>query len=122
MNYKIILHTLGWVLNIEAGCMILPLICSLIYSDGCVLNFISCILICLITGLLLTLRSPKNKTMYAKEGFIIVSLSWVLISIFGALPFIFSGNYPKSYEYYTKNLESFQVLSITKSSTIVEFL
>lgn len=94
MNYKIILHTLGWVLNIEAGCMILPLICSLIYSDGCVLNFISCILICLITGLLLTLRSPKNKTMYAKEGFIIVSLSWILISIFGALPFIFSGYIP----------------------------
>ena len=95
MNYKIILHTLGWVLNIEAGCLFLPLICSILYADGCIPVFITCIAICLLAGLLLTFRTPKNRTMYAKEGFIIVALSWVLISIFGALPFIFSGYIPR---------------------------
>lgn len=94
MNYKIILNTLGWVLNIEAGCMLLPLICSIIYSDNCTLVFGGSLAICLFVGLLLTLLPHKNKTMYAKEGFIIVALSWVLISIFGALPFVFSGYIP----------------------------
>lgn len=94
MNYRIIFYTLGWVLNIEAGCMLLPLICSFIYADDCLLIFGCCIAICLFAGLLLTLRQPKNKTMYAKEGFIIVALSWILISIFGALPFVFSGCIP----------------------------
>jgi len=94
MNYKIILHTLGWVLNIEAGCLFLPLICSVLYADGCIPVFSGCIALCLFAGLILTIRTPKNKTMYAKEGFIIVALSWVLISIFGALPFIFSGYIP----------------------------
>lgn len=95
MNYRIIRNTLGWVLNIEAGCMLLPLICSVLYSDGCTLIFACCTAICLFAGLLLTLRAPKNKTMYAKEGFIIVALSWVLISLFGSLPFIFSGYIPR---------------------------
>ena len=96
MNYKTILSTLGGVLKIEAGCMILPLICSLIYNDGQALVFLSCILLCLLSGICLNLFRPKNKNLYAKEGFIIVALSWILISIYGALPFIFSG-YIKSF-------------------------
>lgn len=92
MNYRIILHTLGWVLNIEAGCMLLPLICAFLYAEDTVSVFAVCIAACLFAGLLLTMRPPKNKTMYAKEGFTIVALSWILISIFGALPFILSGS------------------------------
>lgn len=92
MNYRIILHTLGWVLNIEAGCMLLPLICAFLYAEDTVTVFAVCIAACLFAGLLLTMRPPKNKTMYAKEGFTIVALSWILISIFGALPFILSGS------------------------------
>lgn len=92
MNYKVILHTLGWVLNIEGIAMILPLICSLCYSEWNMAKiFLICIAICLLVGLPLTIKPLNKKTMHAKEGFICVGLSWILLSIFGSLPFIFSG-------------------------------
>ncbi len=95
MNFKVILHTLGWVLNIEAGAMLLPLICSLIYSENkMAVIFIICIGICALCGNLLRIGTSKNKTMYAKEGFVIVGLSWIILSIFGALPFFLSGYIP----------------------------
>ncbi|MBQ7039428.1 MAG: TrkH family potassium uptake protein, partial [Clostridia bacterium] len=78
MNYQMIRYTLGWVLNIESLCMLLPLVCSLIYNDGCTLVFSACILLCFIIGTLLVCFRPKNKAVYAKEGFIIVALSWII--------------------------------------------
>ena len=94
MNYRMIAHTLGWVLNIEAACMLLPLICAWIYKESCVLAFLICILICAFLGGLLVFKAPKNRTMYSKEGFIIVALSWITMSIFGSLPFFISGYIP----------------------------
>lgn len=90
MNYKRILHTLGLVLCFEAACMLLPLICAIIYKEKCILTFLQTIGLCLAAGvLLLSIRSEK-KDIFAREGFIIVALSWVLMSVFGALPFLFS--------------------------------
>jgi len=92
MNYRVILHTLGWVLNIEAAAMCLPLVCSLLYGETSMAKiFLVCIALCLVIGISLTVKPLKKKSMYAKEGFICVALSWIILSIFGALPFIFSG-------------------------------
>lgn len=92
MNYKIITYTLGWVLKIEGFCLMLPLICGLLYREQGLQPFIISIVLCFGVGALLTIKSPKKKTMYAKEGFVIVALSWIVMSIFGALPFYLSGH------------------------------
>ncbi len=94
MNYKVIMHTLGWVLNFEAICMVLPLICSLCYGEECAITFAICIALCFAIGTTLTRIMPKNRDMYAKEGFMTVGLSWIFMSIFGALPFVLSGSIP----------------------------
>ncbi len=94
MNYRIILYTLGWVLNIEALAMCLPLVCALIYGESEVCTFLISIAVCLVFGLPFTVRQPKNKSMYAREGFTSVALSWIVMSIFGALPFVISGSIP----------------------------
>lgn len=94
MNYSVIRYTLGWVLNIEAACLALPLLCSLIYGERCAAVFLLCALICLAVGVSLVVRKPKNKLMYAKEGYITVALSWITMSLFGALPFTISGCIP----------------------------
>ncbi len=95
MNYKMILNILGWVLKIEAFCMILPLVCAICYGETAEMYvFILCALLCLIFGTLISPRRPKNRVMYAREGFVAVALSWVLLSIFGALPFVFSKSIP----------------------------
>lgn len=107
MNYKMIRYTLGWVLNIEALCMILPLITSFIFNDGCVLVFACTIVLCTIIGILLRMKTPTFKDVYAKEGFIIVALSWIVISIFGALPFWISGHIPKYYDALFETISGF---------------
>lgn len=94
MNYKIILHTLGWVLNIEAAAMLLPLICAVAFGEPYVALFAFCIALCLLFGLPLTIKKPPKKSMYAREGFITVALSWIVLSIFGAFPFFISGFIP----------------------------
>lgn len=94
MNYRIILHTLGWVLNIEAVTMLLPLLCSVLYGESCSVDFAVCIILCAVLGIALTIKSPGKKAMYAKEGFVGVALSWIFLSVFGALPFFISGYIP----------------------------
>ncbi len=95
MNYKIIRHILASVLKIEALSMVLSLICSCIYKETEVINiWIISILICLAAGFLLSHRAPENKAMFAREGSVAVALSWIMMSIFGAMPFYLSGYIP----------------------------
>ena len=98
MNYRMIFYTLGWVLNIEAAAMLLPAACAIIYGDSGFMAFSLSILICLLLGVPLTFQAPKNKTMYAREGFVTVALSWIVLSIFGAFPFIISGAIPSFFD------------------------
>ena len=95
MNYKMIIYILGWVLKIEAASMLIPLICAVCYSENPeIYVWLVCILICALTGVLCSIRQPANKTVYAREGFVSVALSWIFMSLFGALPFIISGHIP----------------------------
>ena len=95
MNYRNILYTLGWVLNIEAACLALPAICAVCYGEIFYLKYIAITIgLSLLFGIALTCRAPENKAMYAKEGFVTVALSWITMSIFGSLPFFLSGAIP----------------------------
>lgn len=95
MNYGMIRYTLGCVLNIEAAAMLLPAVCAVCYRDkSSLMVFLLCVAICLGVGFLLTIKKPKDKTMYSKEGFVAVALSWIALSVFGALPFVISGYIP----------------------------
>ncbi len=95
MNYSVISYILGWVLKIEAGCMMLPLICAFCYGEDEIIPVLLLgIALCLVFGTFLSFRSPKNKSMYAKEGYVTVALCWIVMSIFGAVPFFASGHIP----------------------------
>ena len=118
MNYRIILNTLGWVLNIEAAAMLLPLICAIIYGESCAATFLICIAICLILGIALTVKAPKNKAMYAREGFLCVSLSWIVLSIFGALPFFLSGYIPSYINAFFETVSGFTTTGASILSNI----
>ncbi|MBQ9757770.1 MAG: TrkH family potassium uptake protein [Clostridia bacterium] len=94
MNYKMISYVLGCVLNIEAAAMVLPFLCAVLYDESAKWVFLLCAALCMVVGVPLVLARPKNKTMFAKEGFVAVALSWITMSIFGALPFVVSGCIP----------------------------
>lgn len=93
MNYRMIWQIIGKVLLIEASLMILPLVAALWYGESA-LPFIASMAACVAVGVLLT-RIPRSRDeIFAREGFAIVGLSWVVISLFGALPFVISGDIP----------------------------
>ncbi len=91
MNYRMIKHTLAWVLLFEAGFFIVPIVTAIIYKETAVYAFLMSAVICVAVAGLMFIGKPKNRVLYAREGYVIVSLCWVLLSLFGALPFILSG-------------------------------
>jgi len=94
MNYKMIKNILGWILIFEAGFMLVPLITAVVYKEKAFFSFLITIGICLMIGTLLSIKRPENTTLYSREGFVIVSLSWIVLSIFGSIPFVLSGAIP----------------------------
>ncbi len=91
MNYRMIKYTLAWVLLFEAGFFIVPMITALVYRETAFWSFMLSALICAAVAGAMLIRKPKSRELYAKEGFVIVSLCWVLMSAFGALPFMLTG-------------------------------
>ncbi len=94
MNLKIVFYYMGWVLNIEAILMLLPCITSLIYGDGILPYFLIVMAICVVLGWIMAHDKPENTVFYAREGFLTTALTWVSLSIMGALPFWFSRQIP----------------------------
>lgn len=94
MNYSIIIYVLGWILNFEAAFMLLPCIVAAVYKEKAGYAYLIVALICLVLGLVITRKKPKNTSFYAKEGFVTVGLSWIVLSIMGAIPFVISKDIP----------------------------
>lgn len=94
MNRSMILYILGWVLEIEAILMLLPCLVAVIYQEKAGFSFLIVIVLCTAAGLLLNHKKPKSMVFYLKEGCIATALSWIVMSLFGCLPFVISGAIP----------------------------
>ncbi len=94
MNRKIIFSILGKILILEAILMIPSLVVSFLYKESCAEAFAISGIITGIAGLLFKSFKPENTRMTPKDGFVVVGLAWVLLSVFGALPFVISGSIP----------------------------
>lgn len=119
MNFSMIIYLLGWILNFEALFLVIPTITAIIYGESEVISFLITIGICLLFGLLITfLKKPRKKTIYAREGFVIVALSWTVLSIFGALPFFFSGCIPSFIDAVFETVSGFTTTGATILSDV----
>lgn len=94
MNYRIIAYIVGWVFNLQAIFMVLPILTAVIYGEKDIFAFFAAIVVCLVLGLPLTRKKPSNKVFYIKDGCVAVALSWIVLSITGAIPFVLSGAIP----------------------------
>ncbi len=94
MNYRMIKYTLGWLLLFEAAFFLVPIITGIVYWEKATLAFLWALLCAGGAGALLVMRKPKTTKLYSREGFVIVGLSWIVLSLFGALPFVFAGVVP----------------------------
>lgn len=98
MNYSMITYIVGWILSVEAALMTPSVIVSIIYGEKSGWALVVTILLCLLLGLPMIRKQPANKVLYAREGAVIVALSWIVMSFMGALPFFFSREIPSLVE------------------------
>ena len=117
MNYKLLGRILGKIMILESILMLAPLIVSIIYKeyskntvvakalvDGklvefyggarYILAFAIPIVVLLTIGILLQFPKLKRKSLYQKEGFALVATVWIIMALFGALPFVINGDIP----------------------------
>ncbi len=94
MNYGMIVYMLGWICLFEAMFMALPLMVAVIYQEPSGWAYLMVLVLCAVLGLLLTRRKVKNRKIYGRDGLVIVAFCWIVLSIFGAAPFVISGDIP----------------------------
>ena len=94
MNYSIVLYILGCDLKFESAFLVLPALVGLIYREHASVSYLAVAVLCLILGVLLTHKKPRSTNLYTREGFVAVALSWIIMSIFGAIPFVLTGDIP----------------------------
>lgn len=115
MNKKAILYIIGWVLIIEGAAMQLPTIVGLIYGESQFRYFIYVGLSMALLGALIIFKRPKNLTMYKKEGFASTAISWLVLSLCGAIPLCISGTIPSYLDAFFETASGFT----TTGSTIL---
>lgn len=98
MNRKMVFYMIGKIVLAEAAMLLLPLVVALLYKET-PLPFLITIGIALVLGIALSLIfKPKNRVIYAKEGFVIVAFAWIALSLIGCIPFVLSGALPNFFD------------------------
>lgn len=106
MNYKAVFAMISRILLVEALLMILPLVVALIYGESITCFLIPIILLFFIGGAGVCLLHTDDK-IYSREGFVIVALSWILMSVAGCLPFMISGYIPSFADAFFETVSGF---------------
>ena len=94
MNKRLILYVLGMILAVLAALMTLPLLVAALCHEREGAGFLWSIGLSLLLGVPMLLQRPRDRALYAREGYVAVALSWVVISLAGAVPFTVSGVIP----------------------------
>ena len=95
MNYRMILSLLGDVLLVIGAFLLLPCIVAVIYGEPELWTLLATAAGSgLLGGLFILLRPKRRRELHARDGFVMVALSWILISLIGAVPFTVSGAIP----------------------------
>ena len=106
MNTRMIGFLLGRILMVEAGLLALPLLTALLYGEP-LMPWLATMLVLAAIGGVLSLRKPERTALYAKDGFAAVALVWLLMSAFGALPFVLSGDIPNYIDAFFETVSGF---------------
>lgn len=119
MNYKKLGKILGKIMVVESILMLAPLAVSIIYKEPIknIIAFIVPILALLLVGFLLQIPKPQRNTLYQKEGFALTALVWLVMTLFGAFPFVINGDIPN---YIDACFEMMSGFTTTGSSVITD--
>ncbi len=119
MNYKKLGKILGKIMILEGVLMLAPLLVSILYKEDAKykIAFIVPIIALAVIGALLQLPKPKREGLYQKEGFALTAMVWIIMTLFGAIPFVISGDVP---DYIDACFEIMSGFSTTGASIITD--
>ena len=117
MNVKMIVYTLGKVLQVVGLLLLIPLLVALYYRESCAWALAATAAGMIAAGVGMAWRKPENRMIYAREGFLIVALAWIGISLTGALPFWLSREIPSFVDAFFEAVSGF---TTTGSSILVD--
>ena len=95
MNGRMIINILGHVVKIEGILMLPSFLIGLIYGEQQGWIFLTTAAVCLLVGSLMSFKAPKDTHFYLKDGCVATALCWIVLSIFGAIPFVLTGEIPR---------------------------
>ncbi|NLL38354.1 MAG: TrkH family potassium uptake protein [Clostridiales bacterium] len=121
MNRRMIFYILGQIIKILALFLLLPALVSVIYRENAVYSFLISAVIAALIGLLLTLKKPAEKRIYAKDGFVVTALAWIAVSLIGALPFYISREIPSFIDCFFETVSGFTTTGGTAVNNIEGF-
>ena len=96
MNYKKLGKIFGKIMVMEGVLMCAPLLVAFIYNESFLhkLAFIVPIVLLMALGIAMQFLKPERETFYQKEGFALTAMVWVIMTLFGAIPFVINGDIP----------------------------
>lgn len=112
MNYSLIFYILGRIIFAVGLLMLLPLGAALLFGDS-LLPFVIPLLLALALGIPLSFIKPKNRRLLAREGFVSVGLSWIVMSLIGCLPYIINGAIPVFVDAFFETVSGFSTTGAT---------
>ncbi|MCL2672470.1 MAG: TrkH family potassium uptake protein [Clostridiales bacterium] len=113
MNKRAILRVVGRILQIEAVLMLPSLLFSLIFCEREWYKFLATMAGAVLLGFALTRVKPRSKNLYARDAFCIVGASWVLLSLVGAVPLFWSGQFPSFWDALFESVSGFTTTGAT---------
>ncbi len=113
MRIASVIHILGLLSIFLSVMMLLPIPFSLYYGDGHYLSLLSSAAVTALVGSLAVVLTKFNRDLRPKEGFAIVTLGWVVFSVFGSLPFLFSGTIPDFTNAFFETMSGFTTTGAT---------
>ena len=119
MEYKKLGKILGKIMILEAILMLAPLAICFIYKESFIhiLAFLVPIIVLSTIGFLLQIPKPERNNLYQKEGFALTAMVWIVMTLFGAIPFVINGDIPN---YANACFEMMSGFTTTGSSVITD--
>lgn len=118
INIPMLLRVIGWLLLIEAGFMIIPLITSIIYNEQDYISFVISIGITLISGIIMTGIKPKNREMGKREAILLTASIWIFFSLFAMIPFLISKTHHSITNAFFESISGFTTTGMSVLNTL----
>ena len=120
INFRMLLRVIGWLLCLEAVFMLAPCIVGFIYDEHSGLKFLFCIGITLGSGIGMVSLKPKSREMGKREAIILTGLTWVILSAFGMLPFLFCGTHMSITDAFFETMSGFTTTGASVLDTLAD--